>query len=193
MNEEGIEQNALTPPPTSRTLWSNPYVQGALLALLMGFAGLYYQFAPGFVVDNAGNSELRSTSVGLAGADGYYHIKMAYLYRTGEVGAAGAKFHWTRESTWNGSFSDKDFLFHIYLIPFTLCADGPGDADFADQWLSFTGKDDMLMFGSSYPHWHCGDARELPAAWTAEQREKVCWRNAAGLYGIDIPAGVAAR
>ena len=35
------------------------------------------------------------------------------------------------------------------------------------------------MFGSSYPHWHCGDARELPAAWTAEQREKVCWRNAA--------------
>ncbi|MCA8934743.1 MAG: hypothetical protein KDB68_00935 [Planctomycetes bacterium] len=128
MNEEGIEQNALTPPPTSRTLWSNPYVQGALLALLMGFAGLYYQFAPGFVVDNAGNSELRSTSVGLAGADGYYHIKMAYLYRTGEVGQAGADFHWTRESTWNGAFSDKDFLFHVYLIPFTLMADGPGDA-----------------------------------------------------------------
>ena len=49
------------------------------------------------------------------------------------------------------------------------------------------------MFGSSYPHWHCGDARELPAAWTAEQREKVCWRNAAGLYGIEIPAGLAAR
>ena len=77
---------------------------------------------------------------------------------------------------------------HVYFIHNSI--DGPGDADFADQWLSFTGKDDMLMFGSSYPHWHCGDARELPAAWTAEQREKVCWRNAAGLYGIDIPAGL---
>ena len=46
------------------------------------------------------------------------------------------------------------------------------------------------MFGSSYPHWHCTDIHALPAAWTAEQREKVCWRNAAQLYGIDIPAGV---
>jgi predicted TIM-barrel fold metal-dependent hydrolase len=34
---------------------------------------------------------------------------------------------------------------------------------------------------------------KLPRALTAEQREKVCWRNAAELYGIDIPAGVAAQ
>ena len=28
---------------------------------------------------------------------------------------------------------------------------------------------------------------------TAEQRDKLCWRNAADLYGIDIQAGVAAH
>ena len=30
-------------------------------------------------------------------------------------------------------------------------------------------------------------------ALSAEQREKLCWRNAAQLYGIDIPAGVGAQ
>jgi predicted TIM-barrel fold metal-dependent hydrolase len=51
----------------------------------------------------------------------------------------------------------------------------------------------MVMFGSSYPHWHCWDVQKLPRALTAEQREKVCWRNAAELYGIDIPAQLAAQ
>ncbi len=31
--------------------------------------------------------------------------------------------------------------------------DGPGDAEFAGEWLGMTGKEDMVMFGSSYPHW----------------------------------------
>jgi len=51
----------------------------------------------------------------------------------------------------------------------------------------------MVMFGSSYPHWQCGDVSKLPSALSAEQREKLCWRNAARLYGIDIPAGVGAQ
>jgi len=90
-------------------------------------ATLQYQFVPGWVTGADGGKELRSTSVGLPGADGYYHIKVAYLYRTGEVPAAGANFHWTRESTWSDSFSDKDFLFHIYLVPFTFFADDASD------------------------------------------------------------------
>jgi hypothetical protein len=49
------------------------------------------------------------------------------------------------------------------------------------------------MFGSSYPHWQCGDVRKLPKALSAEQREKVCWRNAADLYGIDIAVGSGAQ
>ncbi|BCI85633.1 hypothetical protein NIIDMKKI_08390 [Mycobacterium kansasii] len=81
---------------------------------------------------------------------------------------------------------------HVYFVQGGL--DGPGDADFAGEWLAFTGKEDMVMFGSSYPHWQChdvGDIRQLPTALSADQREKLCWRNAAGLYGIEIPVDVA--
>ncbi|MFZ0833509.1 MAG: amidohydrolase family protein [Mycobacterium sp.] len=79
---------------------------------------------------------------------------------------------------------------HVYFVQGRF--DGPGDAEFAGEWFGFTGKDDMVMFGSSYPHWHNGQLT-VPTAYSAEQREKFCWRNAAQLYGIDIPAGVVAQ
>ena len=60
------------------------------------------------------------------------------------------------------------------------------------EWFGFTGKDDMVMFGSSYPHWHSGKLK-VPSAFSAEQRDKLCWRNAAQLYGIDVGAGVGAQ
>ena len=66
------------------------------------------------------------------------------------------------------------------------------DVEFAGEWFGFTGKEDMVMFGSSYPHWQCGDIHTLPKALSTEQREKVCWRNAASLYGIDISVDLAA-
>ncbi len=80
----------------------------------------------------------------------------------------------------------------MYFVQGSL--DGPpADADFAGEWFGFTGKEDMVMFGSSYPHWQCGDVRKLPGALSAEQREKLCWRNAAQLYAIDIPTQLAAK
>jgi predicted TIM-barrel fold metal-dependent hydrolase len=79
---------------------------------------------------------------------------------------------------------------HVYFVQGSL--DGPGDVEFAGEWLGFTGKEDMVMFGSSYPHWQCGDIHKLPKALSAEQREKICWRNAASLYGIDISVDLAA-
>jgi predicted TIM-barrel fold metal-dependent hydrolase len=80
---------------------------------------------------------------------------------------------------------------HVYFVRGRL--DGPGDTEFAGEWFGFTGKEDMVMFGSSYPHWQNAEVAALPRALTAEQREKVCWRNAAELYGIDIAASVAAQ
>ncbi len=50
---------------------------------------------------------------------------------------------------------------HVYFIQGSI--DGPGDVDFAGEWLGFTGKDDMLMFGSSYPHWHWATPASCPA------------------------------
>lgn len=80
---------------------------------------------------------------------------------------------------------------HVHFIQGSL--DGPPDTEFADQWFAFTGKEDMVMFGSSYPHWQCGDIRKLPGSLSTEQRDKLCWRNAAELYGIDISTQLAAK
>jgi uncharacterized protein len=79
---------------------------------------------------------------------------------------------------------------HVYFVQGSL--DGPGDTDFAGEWFGFTGKEDMVMFGSSYPHWHSGKLK-VPSAFSAEQRDKLCWRNAAQLYGIDVGADVGAQ
>ncbi|OGR87839.1 MAG: hypothetical protein A3A86_00345 [Elusimicrobia bacterium RIFCSPLOWO2_01_FULL_60_11] len=49
-------------------------------------------------------------------ADGYYHIRMAEaVRREGPV----KKFHWARYSYFATNFADKDFLYHVLLIPFT--------------------------------------------------------------------------
>ena len=53
----------------------------------------------------------------LYGADGYLHIRMAEFLK--EFGPR-YDFHWARYSTFNERFSDKDFLFHSFLIPFTF-------------------------------------------------------------------------
>ncbi len=76
---------------------------------------------------------------------------------------------------------------HVHFIQGAL--DGPSEAEFAGEWLGFTGKDDMVMYGSSYPHWQLNDLT-VPSTYTAEQRDKLCWRNAAKLYGIAVPVGV---
>lgn len=79
---------------------------------------------------------------------------------------------------------------HVFFVQGAF--DGPGDVDFAGEWFGFTGKDNMTMFGSSYPHWNLAELN-VPSAFSDEQREKFCWRNAAELYGIDIPAGLVAK
>ncbi|MFH1354931.1 MAG: hypothetical protein ABIH19_02135 [Candidatus Omnitrophota bacterium] len=54
------------------------------------------------------------------GADGYLHIRMAQLMRDDGV---IRDFDWARYSTFAEHFSDKDFLYHLILIPFTFFAD----------------------------------------------------------------------
>ena len=52
----------------------------------------------------------------LYGADGYLHIRMAKFIK--DYGLR-YNFHWARYSTFAKNFADKDFLYHILLIPFT--------------------------------------------------------------------------
>ncbi|KUI38778.1 amidohydrolase [Mycobacterium sp. IS-1496] len=78
---------------------------------------------------------------------------------------------------------------HTYFVQGSM--DGPGDADFAGEWHSFTNKNDMVMYGSSYPHWQLNEP-SAPASFSTEQRDKLLWRNAAELYGIQTGAEVGA-
>jgi len=52
--------------------------------------------------------------------DGYYHIKVAWL-----LGHSGfiSNFKWAHLSIWRDHYSDKEFLYHVYLIPFTFFKD----------------------------------------------------------------------
>jgi predicted TIM-barrel fold metal-dependent hydrolase len=80
---------------------------------------------------------------------------------------------------------------HVYFVQGAL--DGPGDTDFAGEWLGFTGKDNMVMFGSSYPDWQLNDPNAVAKSLSQEQRDKLLWRNAADLYNIEIPAAAVTR
>ena len=63
---------------------------------------------------------LQFTTPWISGYDGYYHIKYAWLLR--EQGIF-QEFPWAQFSLWSDHFSDKEFLFHVLLIPFTFFAD----------------------------------------------------------------------
>jgi hypothetical protein len=52
----------------------------------------------------------------IIGYDGYYHAKYALLLRT--LGLM-REFKWAAHSLWAQQFADKEFLYHVYLIPFT--------------------------------------------------------------------------
>ena len=74
----------------------------AILILILGICAIFYiQFATPTIY----------------GADGNLHIRMAEFLKS-----FGPRydFHWARFSTFSENFSDKDFLYHVFLIPFTL-------------------------------------------------------------------------
>lgn len=101
--------------------------QGVLLFLISMLAFMTLQILPGTVTNEDGSTRfgLRSRSFPLG--DSPYHVRMAYLYRTGAIAEAGQNFHWMSDSIWSDAFANKEFLFHLYLVPFTLGADDMGD------------------------------------------------------------------
>jgi predicted TIM-barrel fold metal-dependent hydrolase len=78
----------------------------------------------------------------------------------------------------------SDYLADTNYFIFTKF-DGPGDAPYASEWLSFTGKEDLLMFGSAYPSWKTHAAADLPSGWTEGQRSRVLGDTAAKVFGLD--------
>ncbi|MCL4731885.1 MAG: hypothetical protein KJ044_15815, partial [Planctomycetes bacterium] len=103
--------------------------EALLTVLIATLLGAFVHTNPGFLDLGNGEQWHWQRSPGIVMGDSGYHIRMGWLYRTGEAQAAGPNFHWTRLSVWNGRFSDKDFLYHIYLIPFTGFARDAWDHD----------------------------------------------------------------
>jgi predicted TIM-barrel fold metal-dependent hydrolase len=127
----------------------------------------------------------RTPALKMVWADGAADLLTPFIWRMDIFGRPHLE-----QTPWAPLMPSQYLPGHVYFVQGSL--DGPGDVDYAGEWLGFTGKDQMVMFGSSYPHWHCYDVAALPAALSAQQRENVCWRTAADLYGIDVPAGLAA-
>ena len=68
------------------------------------------------------------------GNDGYYHVKYAWLlWHEGAIW----DFEWLRGTFFHENWVDSEFLYHVFLIPFTL----PGD-------LYLAGKVAPVVFGS---------------------------------------------
>src|SRR5262245_6411154 len=71
----------------------------------------------------------------LVDRDSLYHARYAQLLP--ERGLS-REFPWTQESVWRDGFSDKEFLFHVLLVPFCRGDDPAGGAKVA-AWLMGVG------------------------------------------------------
>jgi hypothetical protein len=96
--------------------------EGLLVFLAALFCVGLYQAQPGMVVREDGSRFFGFKARSLPEGDSTYNIRLAWLYRTGAVSEAGDHFHWMSSSIWAHEFCDKEFLYHLYLAPFTLGA-----------------------------------------------------------------------
>ncbi|MEM8626828.1 MAG: amidohydrolase family protein [Pseudomonadota bacterium] len=63
-------------------------------------------------------------------------------------------------------------------------------ADQLEKVIDLIGTDDLLVFATDYPHFDFDDPNAaIPRSLPETLREKILWRNAAELYGFDVPGG----
>lgn len=114
-------------------------------------------------------------------ADGAADILTPFIWRMDTFGRPHLE-----QTPWAPLIPSAYLPEHVYFVNGVL--DGPGEVEYASEWLRMTGKEDMLLFGSSYPDWQLSSAADLPSAWSEEQRAKVLGGNAAKLFGLAAPA-----
>ncbi len=56
---------------------------------------------------------------GLLEVDGYYHVKIAHLYATGELPILGGEFPWMAYASFGKLFADWQLGYHLLLVPFS--------------------------------------------------------------------------
>jgi uncharacterized protein len=119
-------------------------------------------------------------------ADGGSEMLTPFIWRMDTFGRPHLE-----QTPWAPNIPSSYLPNHVYFVQSSF--DGVGQPDIAAEWLEMTGKDDMVMYGSSYPHWSMHEADSLSLDLTDEQRQKILWKNADQLYGLGLasrtPAG----
>jgi len=118
-------------------------------------------------------------------ADGAADMLTPFIWRMDTFGRPHLE-----QTPWAPDMPSSYLPGHVYFVHSRM--DGPGDVPHAGEWLQMTGKEDMLLFGSSYPDWQLVSPGDLPAAWSPAQRAKVLGGNAATLYGLHAAAPATA-
>lgn len=90
------------------------------------------------------------------------------------------------QTPWVDRYPSEYLPEHVRFCSSSL--DGPTDRSQVRRWMDFSAQAELLMFGSSYPHWSMSSPEVLAAGLDRTQRDKVLWRNASELYGLAIPA-----
>jgi predicted TIM-barrel fold metal-dependent hydrolase len=75
---------------------------------------------------------------------------------------------------------------HDHVRFTTSLLDGPTDEAETEEWMGFTGKTDLVMFGSQYPDWKTTRPEETLPGLQGEDRERMLWRNANEIYKLGL-------
>jgi predicted TIM-barrel fold metal-dependent hydrolase len=113
-------------------------------------------------------------------ADGGYDILTPLMWRLDTFWLS------MRDQTpWVDRYPSEYLAAHVRFC--SSAFDGPTDPGQMQRWMEFSGKADLLMYGSGYPHWSTSSPEVAAAGLDGSQRDHVLWRNASELYGLTAP------
>jgi predicted TIM-barrel fold metal-dependent hydrolase len=119
-------------------------------------------------------------------ADGGYDILTPLIWRLDTYWLSNRD-----QTPWVDRYPTEYLREHVRFC--TSALDGPTDTANACQWMNFTDRADLVMYGSSYPHWSTTSPRDIATGLDIEQRQKVLWRNATELYSLTLQTGGSAK
>ncbi len=118
-------------------------------------------------------------------ADGGVEMLTPFMWRMDTFGRPHLE-----QTPWAPNIPSSYLPDHVYFVQSNL--DSPRREGIAAEWIEMTGKSDMIMFGSSYPHWHMTELDSISRDLSDDQRQKILWQNADTLYGLGLGAAVPA-
>jgi uncharacterized protein len=118
-------------------------------------------------------------------ADGGAEMLTPFMWRFDTFGRPHLE-----QTPWAPNIPSSYLPEHVFFVQSNL--DWPQREGVAAEWAEMTGKVDMIMYGSSYPHWHMTEIDSISPDLTDDQRQKVLWQNADQLYGLGLAAAVPA-